>query len=140
VLRRVASRTYDDGFIHAGTLADLALLAIFPFFILTAVLFALLGGGDDALGLIDAIPCTLPNVAAVIAPVAGDDIHPRSGWLLWPGAGVGLWLVSSLIETIRAILRRAYGTRAVHAAWRSQLLPPGLTLAVVVVLMLSLFA
>lgn len=53
---------------------------------------------------------------------------------------MGLWLVSSLIETIRAILRRAYGTPAGKAAWRSWLLSAGLTLAVVVVLLLSLFA
>jgi membrane protein len=79
VLRRVASRTHSDGFIHAGTLADLALLAIFPFLILGAALFALLGRGDDALGLIDAIPYTLPNVAAVIAPVAMISIAARAG-------------------------------------------------------------
>ena len=34
----------------------------------------------------------------------------RNGWLLWFGARRSrLWTVSSLIETIRDILRRAYG-------------------------------
>jgi membrane protein len=141
VLRRVATRTCSDGFIHAGNLAYLAMLAIFPFFILGAALFELLGGREDALGLIEAVSRTLPpSVAAVIAPVAEDVIHARSGWLLWLGAGVGLWTVSGLIETIRDILRRAYGTPAGKAAWRSRLLSAGLTLAAVVVLMLSLFA
>lgn len=141
VIRRVAIGTYNDGFIHAGNLAYLSMLAIFPFFILGAALFELIGGRDNALGMIEAVGRALPpTVAGVIAPVAEDVIHARSGWLLWLGAVVGLWTVSSLIETIRDILRRAYGTRPVHAAWKSRLFSAGLTLAAVVVLMLSLFA
>ena len=141
VARRVAIGTYDDGFIHAGNLAYLSMLAIFPFFILGAALFELIGGRDNALGLIDTVTRALPpTVAGVIEPVADDVIHARSGWLLWLGAAVGLWTVSSVIETIRDILRRAYGTRPVHAAWKSRLLSAGLTLAAVIVLMLSLFA
>ncbi|WP_233997241.1 YihY/virulence factor BrkB family protein [Porphyrobacter sp. HT-58-2] len=141
VIRRVVGGTYDDGFIHAGNLAYLSMLAIFPFFILGAALFELIGGRDNALGLIEAVARALPpTVAAVIEPVAKDVIYARSGWLLWLGAAVGLWTVSSLIETIRDILRRAYGTRPVDAAWKTRLFSAGLTLAAVVVLMLSLFA
>ncbi|MDC8753798.1 YihY/virulence factor BrkB family protein [Erythrobacter sp. sf7] len=141
VVRRVAVGTFNDGFIHAGNLAYLSMLAIFPFFILGAALFELLGGRENALGLIDAVTRALPpTVAGVIKPVADDVIHARSGWLLWLGAAVGLWTVSSLIETIRDILRRAYGTQAVHAMWKTRLFSAGLTLAAVVVLMLSLFA
>ena len=141
VVRRVAVGTYSDGFIHAGNLAYLSMLAIFPFFILGAALFELIGGRENAETIIDTVARALPpTVAGVIEPVADDVIKARSGWLLWLGAGVGLWTVSSLIETIRDILRRAYGTRPVHAAWKSRLLSAGLTLAAVVVLMLSLFA
>ena len=141
VVRRVALGTYDDGFIHAGNLAYLSMLAIFPFFILGAALFELIGGRENALGLIDAVVRTLPpSVAGVIEPVADDVIKARSGWLLWLGAAVGLWTVSSLIETIRDILRRAYGTPPAQAPWKTRLFAAGLTLAAVVVLMLSLFA
>ncbi len=141
VIRRVAIGTYNDGFIHAGNLAYLSMLAIFPFFILGAALFELIGGRANALGMIDAVARALPpTVAAVIEPVADDVILARSGWLLWLGAVVGLWTVSSLIETIRDILRRAYGTGSVAAAWKNRLFSAGLTLAAVVVLMLSLFA
>jgi membrane protein len=141
VLRRVAVGTFNDGFIHAGNLAYLSMLAIFPFFILGAALFELIGGRENALGLIDAVTRTLPpSVKGVIEPVADDVIKARTGWLLWLGAAVGLWTVSSLIETIRDILRRAYGTRPTHAAWKTRLFAAGLTLAAVVVLMLSLFA
>lgn len=67
-------------------------------------------------------------------------IFARSGMLLWLGAGIGLWTVSSLIETIRDILRRAYRAPAMQAFWMTRLFSAGLILAAVVVLMLSLFA
>lgn len=141
VAGRVASGTYTEGFIHAGNLAYLAMLAIFPFFILGAALFELIGGRESAEGMIDAISVTLPpTVAEVIVPVAENVIYARSGWLLWAGAGVALWTVTSLIETIRDILRRAYGTRSTAAFWKTRLLSAGLILAAVLVLMISLFA
>lgn len=141
VVRRLMVGTYNDGFIHAGNLAYLSMLAIFPFFILGAALFDLIGGRDNADAMIAAVTRALPaSVASVIEPVAEDVIYARSGWLLWLGASVGLWTVSSLIETIRDILRRAYHTRPVEAAWKNRLFSAGLTLAAVVVLMLSLFA
>ena len=141
VIRRVVTGTFNDGFIHAGNLAYLSMLAIFPFFILGAALFDLLGGRANAEEMIAAVTRALPDsVASVIEPVAEDVIYARSGWLLWLGATVGLWTVSSLIETIRDILRRAYGTPPVQAFWKTRMLSAGLTLAAVVVLMLSLFA
>jgi membrane protein len=141
VLRRVAVGTFNDGFIHAGNLAYLSMLAIFPFFILGAALFDLIGGRENADAMIDAVTRALPaSVASVIEPVAEDVIYARSGWLLWLGAGVGLWTVSSLIETIRDILRRAYRAQPVQAFWLTRLVSAGLILAAVVVLMLSLFA
>ncbi|MDP4604717.1 MAG: YihY/virulence factor BrkB family protein [Erythrobacter sp.] len=141
VIRRVAAGTFNDGFIHAGNLAYLSMLAIFPFFILGAALFELIGGRANAQGMIAAVMRALPDsVANVIAPVADDVVHARSGWLLWFGAAVGLWTVSSLIETIRDILRRAYGAPASQAIWKTRLLSAGLTLGAIVLLMLSLFA
>ena len=141
VIRRVAVGTFNDGFIHAGNLAYLSMLAIFPFFILGAALFDLIGGRANAEAMVEAVARAMPNsVAAVIVPVAEDVIYARSGWLLWLGAAVGLWTVSSLIETIRDILRRAYGAPPVAEYWKARLFSAGLILAAVVVLMLSLFA
>ena len=141
VIRRVLVGTFNDGFIHAGNLAYLSMLAIFPFFILGAALFDLIGGRANAEAMIDAVARALPDsVASVIEPVAEDVIYARSGWLLWLGAGVGLWTVSSLIETIRDILRRAYRAPPVAAFWKARLFSAGLILAAVVLLMLSLFA
>ena len=141
VAKRTVVGTYNDGFIHAGNLAYLAMLAIFPFFILGAALFALIGSKGEEASIIDAILVAMPpTVANTIAPVARDAMDARSGWLLWAGALVALWTVSSLIETIRDILRRAYGTRATRAFWKYRLISAGFTLAAVVLLVLSLFA
>jgi membrane protein len=141
VTGRVLAGTYNEGFIHAGNLAYLAMLAIFPFFILGAALFELIGGRDNADGMVGAIALALPpTVSGVIVPVAETVIHARSGWLLAIGAVVALWTVSSLVETIRDILRRAYGTKARLAFWRYRLLSVGLILGAVMVLMVSLFS
>ena len=43
VVKRVAIGVYNDGFIHAGNLAFLSLLALFPFFILATAIAKLLG-------------------------------------------------------------------------------------------------
>ncbi|MEL6877819.1 MAG: YihY/virulence factor BrkB family protein [Pseudomonadota bacterium] len=141
VIKRAAIGTYNDGFIHAGNLAYLSMLAIFPFFILGAALFELVGGEENRAALIGTVLTAMPPVVAeTIAPVASDTMDARSGWLLWFGAAVALWTVSSLIETIRDILRRAYGTTASHAFWKYRLFSVGLILGAVVLLMASLFA
>ncbi len=141
VARRTLIGTYNDGFIHAGNLAYLSMLAIFPFFILGAAFFELIGGRSQAVSLIETVVLALPpTVARVIEPTAGDVIYARTGWLLWFGAGIGLWTVSSLVESIRDILRRAYGTEPSHAFWKSRLLSAGLIIGAVVLLMASLFA
>ncbi|WP_337661258.1 YihY/virulence factor BrkB family protein [Erythrobacter sp. Alg231-14] len=141
VVRRIVAGTYRDGFIHAGNLAYLSMLAIFPFFILGAALFELVGGRDRAIELVTAVLNAMPpTVARAIEPVAQDVIYARDGWLLWFGAIVALWTVSSLIESIRDILRRAYGTQASQAFWKYRLLSVGLILVAVILLMASLFA
>lgn len=141
IAKRVLIGAYNDGFIHAGNLAYMAILAIFPFFITGAAIFSLFGEEADRAATINAILLALPPVVAdVIEPVARDVVTARSGWLLWIGGAVGLWTVSSLVETIRDILRRAYGTPATLAFWRYRLLSFGIILAAVVLLFASLFA
>ncbi len=141
VLKRTATGAWNDGFIHAGNLAYMAMLALFPFFILGAAIFSAIGEESERAATVDAILFALPPVVGnVIEPVARNVIEARSGWLLWVGAAIGLWTASSLVETIRDILRRAYGTEATLAFWRYRLLSFGLILAAVIVLMLSLIA
>jgi len=141
VLRRVWTGAYNDGFIHAGNLAYMAILALFPFFITVAAIFTALGESSQSAASIGAFLSAVPPVVAnVLEPVANDVVHARTGWLLWAGGLVGLWTVTSLIETIRDILHRAYGTPATKAFWRYRLLSTGMIVAAVVLLLLSLFA
>ena len=141
VLKRVFVGTYNDGFIHAGNLAYMAVLAIFPFFITGAAIFSAMGEQSQRAASINAILFTLPPVVGdVIGPVARTVIQERTGWLLWVGGLVGLWTVGSLIETIRDVLRRAYGTVHTAAFWKYRLFSTGIIIAAVVLLMLSLIA
>lgn len=139
ILKRVVIGTYNDGFIHAGNLAYMAMLAIFPFFILGSAIFTLVGEDGDRAAAIDTILLGLPPVVGnVIEPVARNVVDSRNGWLLWAGAAFGLWTVGSLIETIRDILRRAYGTEATLSFLRYRLLSSGVIIGAVVLLMVSL--
>ncbi len=141
VIQRVWIGTYRDGSIHAGNLAYMSILALFPFFITMAAIFAALGRGDETVVSVHAfLTAVPPMVANVIEPVARDVLTSRSGWLLWLGAVLGLWTVSSLIETIRDILHRAYGTAETYAFWRNRLLSTALIVGAVVLLLVSLFA
>ncbi len=141
IVRRVWVGAYYDGFIHAGNLAYMAILSLFPFFVTMTAVFTLLGEADQRLASVHAFLTALPPVVAgALEPVARDVVEARSGWLLWAGGLVGLWTVSSLIETIRDILHRAYGTQATQAFWRQRLLSSALIFGAVVTLLFSLFA
>lgn len=141
VVKRTAVGTYNDGFIHAGNLAYLAMFSIFPFFILGAAIFSLIGEESERAATINALLFAMPPmVGNVIEPVARDVVAARTGWLLWAGALVALWTVSSLIETIRDILRRAYGTTMTQAFWKYRLFSAGIIIGAVLLLILSLFS
>lgn len=109
VIRRVAISTFNDGFIHAGNLAYLSMLAIFPFFILGAALFDIIGGRENAETIIFSVARALPSsVATVIVPVAETVIMNRSGWLLWAGAlfTAAWWL--AVAAALPVVLRGAF--------------------------------
>ncbi|MGE3691385.1 MAG: YihY/virulence factor BrkB family protein [Novosphingobium sp.] len=141
VIRRVWTGAYYDGFIHAGNLAYMSILALFPFFIVVAATFSVIGEPSQRAASIDAVLSAVPPmVAKVLSPVAHNTIEARSGWLLWIGCLVGLWTSGSLIETIRDILHRAYGTPATQAFWLNRLVSTALIFAAVILLLVALFA
>lgn len=141
VAKRTVVGAWNDGAIHAGNLAYLSMLSIFPFFILGAAIFSAIGEESERTATLGAILLALPPVVGdVIGPVARDVISARSGWLLWVGGAVGLWTVSGLVETLRDILRRAYGTSATLAFWRYRILSFGIIMAAMSLLIISLIA
>ncbi|MDO6416690.1 YihY/virulence factor BrkB family protein [Sphingomonas sp. BIUV-7] len=122
ILKRITIGVYSDGFIHAGNLAYLALVSLFPFFIVTAALAHLLGMGPDTIVAIDSFLRNLPRaVREMLRPAIADVLAQRTGGLLWLGGLVGLWTTGNFIETIRDILRRAYGVRYSKPFWHYRL-------------------
>jgi membrane protein len=140
IARRVWQGTYNDGFVHAGNLAYMAILSLFPFFIVGAAMFSLVNAEDRA-AAINAFLLAVPDVVAdVIEPVARDVVAARTGALLWVGAIFGFWTVGSLIETIRDILHRAYGTRPRASFLKQRLISTGVVIGAMLLLMFSLAA
>lgn len=122
VIKRVIVGVYSDGFIHAGNLAYLALMTLFPTFIVVAALAQFFGREPDTLRAVAGFLQTLPpSVALLLKTPIIDVLQARTGSLLWLGALVGLWTVASFIETIRDILRRAYGTSYSRTFWHYRL-------------------
>ena len=135
IAKRVGIGLYDDGFIHAGNLAYLSLLALFPFMILAAAVARLLGLTEDTAKAVGTILSRLPpDVRSVLATPIDEVLQGRSGGLLWFGAIVGLWTAASFIETIRDILRRAYGVKYSASFWQYRLAAMAIILASVVLL------
>ena len=122
VVKRVAIGVYNDGFIHAGNLAYISLVALFPFFIVAAAVAHLLGQSQDAaLTVANILRRLPPDVASTLREPIQEVLTVRTGRLLWLGAIVGLWTATSFIETIRDILRRAYGVKYCSPFWEYRL-------------------
>ena len=141
VIKRVATGAWFDGFIHAGNLAYMALIALFPFMITATALMTALGQNTDGQHALENLLKTLPpDVAQPLTGPVAEVLQARTGPLLWIGGLVGLWTVGSLIETIRDILRRAYGTQFSKSFWHYRLYSIGLIVGAVVLLLLSVSA
>jgi membrane protein len=141
IVKRVGVGVYNDGFIHAGNLAYLSILALFPFIILAAAVAHLIGQGQDAQLTVANLLARLPrNVAMTLREPIQEVLNVRTGPLLWFGAIVGLWTATSFIETIRDILRRCYGVRYCAPFWEYRFGSMLLILGAVLLLMIAFAA
>ena len=141
ISRRTLVGVYNDGFIHAGNLAYLTLLALFPFFIIIAAVAQFYGGAVGTAAAIHAVGTALPaSVAELVEGTGAQVVSLRTGPLLWLGAAIGLWTVGSFIETIRDILRRAYGTDYSRPFWQYRLIGVFIIFVAVALLMLAFSA
>src|ERR1051326_9487271 len=68
VVKLVPVGVYNDGFIHAGNLAYLSIVALFPFFIVAAAVAHLLGQSQDAM-------LTVANVLRRLPPDVASTLH-----------------------------------------------------------------
>lgn len=138
IAKRVTLGVMSDGFIHAGNLAYLSLLTLFPFFIVAAATAQLFGRTEEGLRTVDAfLRAVPPEVASVLKTPIASVLSARSGSLLWLGALVGLWSTASFVETIRDILRRAYGVKSIRPFWHYRLWSIALIIGSLVLVLLA---
>lgn len=138
IAKRVVVGTFNEGFVHAGNLAYLSLLTLFPFFIVLAAAAQIFGQTQEGHEAVTMFLRTVPpGVAAVLREPIADVLAVRSGNLLWLGAIVGLWSTASFIETIREILRRAYGVRHTRPFYEYRLMSIGIIIGSVLLAMIA---
>ncbi len=138
VMKRAGVGVFNDGFIHAGNLAYLALMTVFPFFIVAAAVASLIGQSDETQRAVASFLSVLPpDVGDLLRKPIADVLAARTGSLLWLGGLIGLWTVGSFIETIRDIFRRAYGVTFSLPFWRYRLGSVVVIIGSVVLAMLS---
>ncbi len=127
--RGIVSNTLRDGYIHAGNIAYLSLVTLFPLVILITSVTAAFGRTDAGQAAIDGLLRALPaNIAELFAPVIQEVLEARSGYLLWAGGVVALWTVTTFIETLRDIIHRAFQTPMRRSFWEYRLYSMGATL------------
>jgi membrane protein len=113
-------------------------MSLFPFVIVAAAIARLFGQTEEGLAAVVGILQTMPpDVAEVLKKPISDVISARSGSLLWLGALIGLWTTGSFIETIRDIIRRAYGVTFSRPFWEYRLGSVGMIIGAVIVAMVA---
>lgn len=140
VVRDTVAGTWNDGFTHAGNLAYLSLVTLFPFFILVASVAGALGRTEDGLRAVNAFLRTLPNdVALLVAKPITDVITERSSsGVVTFGVIVALWTISNFMETLRQIIREAYRSPNHLPVWRYRLLSVAVVFASVLAMLVAL--
>src|ERR1041384_4869524 len=80
VVKVIAIVVYNDGFIHAGNLAYLSIVALFPFFIVAAAVAHLLDQGQEAMltdaSVLHRLP---PSVTATLQERIEEVLTVRTG-------------------------------------------------------------
>ncbi|MEO5866614.1 MAG: YihY/virulence factor BrkB family protein [Sphingomonas sp.] len=138
VIRRVAIGVFNNGFMYAGNLAYLALLTVFPFFIVAAAIASIFGQNEETAQAVGAFLHAVPDqVAELLRKPIADVLAARTGGLLWIGALIGLWTVGSFVETLRDIFRRAYGVTFTRPFWHYRLSSMLVIVASVILALLS---
>ncbi len=138
---RVVQKVWEDGFIHAGNLAYLSMLALFPFFIIVGTVASLFGRSEDGALAVEAFLRTLPpSVARLLGEPISSVMNQTSAGIITLSILVGLWTTASYIETIRDILARAYKTPSVYSIWRRRLGSLALILGSVFVMLVAFAA
>lgn len=98
-----------DGIEHAGYLAYLSMLALFPFLVLLMFVLGQIGEGQIGVRLIERLFQELPPqaVAALSPRIKEISAGPPEGLVTISILGA-IWTASSAVEGLRTVLNRAY--------------------------------
>ncbi len=118
VWRALIDTIYHDGIEHAGYLAFLGLLALFPFLVFTFALAGVLGQGAAGTEFITWVLHALPkNLTAALQPRVVEIVSGPPQGLLTVSILGAIWTASSAVEGLRTILNRAYHVQTPPAYW-----------------------
>ncbi len=118
VWRGLVNTINHDGIEHAGYLAFLGLLAMFPFLVLVVAVIGFLGEGEIGAKLVTALLTALPgNLTVALKPRIEEIVSGPPQGLLTVSILGAIWTASSAVEGIRTILNRAYHVEAPPAYW-----------------------
>jgi membrane protein len=107
-----------DGIEHAGYLAFLGLLALFPFLVFLFSVIGVMGQGEAGAIFISEVLAKLPNdVTAALQPRIFEIISGPPQGLLTISILGAIWTASSAVEGIRTVLNRAYHVSTPPAYW-----------------------
>jgi membrane protein len=107
-----------DGIEHAGYLAFLGLLALFPFLVFTVSLVGFLGQGEAGASFITTTMLSLPgHITAALKPRVVEIISGPPQGLLTASILGAIWTASSAVEGLRTVLNRAYHVATPPAYW-----------------------
>lgn len=131
-----------DGIEHAGYLAFLSLLSLFPFLVFMVAIAGFIGQTEIGLKLISIIVENrlIPaNVLKALAPRFQEiESGPPQGLLTFAIVGA-IWTASSAVEGLRTILNRAYRVHTPPAYILRRLLSIGQFLVMVAIIIVVLF-
>ena len=107
-----------DGIEHAGYLAFLTLLALFPFLVFMVAVIGFLGQGETGAAFITSILQALPgHITSALKPRIVEIISGPPQGLLTISIVGAIWTASSAVEGLRTILNRAYHVATPPAYW-----------------------
>jgi membrane protein len=109
-----------DGFEHAGNLAFLGLLALFPFLVFVVAVAGFFAAGQAGDQFIRMMLARLPpEMASALTPRITEIISGPPHGLLTVSILGAIWTASSAVEGYRSVLNRAYRVaNPPHYIWR----------------------
>lgn len=112
----------DDGLVHAGNLAFLGMLSLFPFLIFLVALSGFFGQSESGTAainfLLEALP---PEVARTVQGPIDSVVRNTGGGILTISVLFALFTASSGVDAARAAVVRAYGAEYKKPVWRQRL-------------------